>query len=423
MVRIMKKLLLATGLWLGLVTGAQAAPVGPVQLSMIPNCTAGALQFTLATGVFTCGSSTGLGNVTGPGSSTAGHIATFADSSGKVLQDTSTVVVTVNPEQFDAGSGGALPGSLPTGTGMLLAGADAAGSTRIVTTTFGGVGRYTVQRADGTRASPTSLLTGEAIGSIESFGYDGSGAYGGQSASLTLTTNEAWSSALHHGTDLAFRSTAPAGSEVLGMTLRGPDLLIGTTTDDGTDLLQVAGSLAYKGQATLNGTSSGVITLKAQAAAGTFEWDWPTTAGTAGQVLTSQAGAGTAMTWTTPVSLGTAQTFTAAQRGQPATLSISTATFTPNFDTAQNFSITLIHASCPCTIANPSTTPVAGQSGMIAVAQSSTGSDTTSWGSQYKFAGATAPTLSTGANNVDFFPYYVFSATQIIVGAGVLNAH
>ncbi len=33
----------------------------------------------------------GSGNVTGPGSSTAGHIATFADSSGKVLQDSGTI--------------------------------------------------------------------------------------------------------------------------------------------------------------------------------------------------------------------------------------------------------------------------------------------------------------------------------------------
>src|SRR5215470_8902136 len=34
----------------------------------------------------------GSGNVTGPGSSTAGHVATFADSTGKVLQDGGTIV-------------------------------------------------------------------------------------------------------------------------------------------------------------------------------------------------------------------------------------------------------------------------------------------------------------------------------------------
>lgn len=122
--------------------------------------------------------------------------------------------------------------------------------------------------------------------------------------------------------------------------------------------------------------------------------------------------------------LNVAQSWTAAQRGTPATLTISTSTFTPNFNTAQNFSMTLVHASCPCTLANPSTTLVPGQSGMIAIAQSATGSDTIgTYGSDYKFAGGTAPTLSTAANAVDFLPYYVFSTTQIIVGAGVLNAH
>ncbi len=53
------------------------------------------------------------------------------------------------------------------------------------------------------------------------------------------------------------------------------------------------------------GSSTGLITFKPQAAAGTYEWDWPITAGTTGQVLTSQGGAGTAMTWATPSGTGT----------------------------------------------------------------------------------------------------------------------
>lgn len=114
--------------------------------------------------------------------------------------------------------------------------------------------------------------------------------------------------------------------------------------------------------------------------------------------------------------LASAQSFTAAQRGTPVALTISTATFTPNFDTGQNYSATLVHASCPCTIANPSTTPVAGQSGTFQIIQSSTGSDTIgTWGSQYKFAGGTKPTLSTAANAVDTLSYFVVDATHIQV--------
>lgn len=53
------------------------------------------------------------------------------------------------------------------------------------------------------------------------------------------------------------------------------------------------------------GSSSGVITQKTQAAAGTYNWNWPTTAGTTGYFLTSDGGgAGGGMTWTPPPTAG-----------------------------------------------------------------------------------------------------------------------
>lgn len=113
--------------------------------------------------------------------------------------------------------------------------------------------------------------------------------------------------------------------------------------------------------------------------------------------------------------------WTGQNSNTPATLSISTATFTPN-GSANNYGLTLVHASCPCTIANPSATPVAGTAGQIVINQSATGSDTIgTWGSEYKFAGGTKPTLSTAANAVDIISYYVVSPTFIAVtfaGAG-----
>lgn len=47
----------------------------------------------------------------------------------------------------------------------------------------------------------------------------------------------------------------------------------------------------------INGSSSGVISILPQSAAGTYNFNLPTTAGSAGQVLTSQGGGSTAMTW------------------------------------------------------------------------------------------------------------------------------
>lgn len=49
----------------------------------------------------------------------------------------------------------------------------------------------------------------------------------------------------------------------------------------------------------LSGSSSGQVSILSQAAAGTYNFNLPITVGTAGQVLTSQAGGSTAMTWTT----------------------------------------------------------------------------------------------------------------------------
>jgi hypothetical protein len=108
-----------------------------------------------------------------------------------------------------------------------------------------------------------------------------------------------------------------------------------------------------------------------------------------------------------------ANTFSAQQSGNIATLTISGSTFTPT-GTANHYSITLT-AACPCTLANPSATPVAGTSGVIEVNQSAAGSNLIStWGSSYLAPGGTATiTLSTGANAKDALAYWVEDSTHI----------
>ena len=85
------------------------------------------------------------------------------------------------------------------------------------------------------------------------------------------------------------------------------------------------------------------------------------------------------------------------------------ATITPNFDANQNFTVTL---GGNRTLANP-TNVDAGQTGSIFVVQDATGGRTLSFGSYWKFAGGTAPTLSTGTNAVDRIDYIVKSSTEI----------
>lgn len=145
----------------------------------------------------------------------------------------------------------------------------------------------------------------------------------------------------------------------------------------------------------LKGSSSGTTTVKATAAAGTTTATLPANTGTVAEI-------------------NLAQTWSASQAGSITTLSISTATFTP--DASNNhYKIVLVHASCPCTIANPSPAFTAGTSGVIEIQQSATGSDTIgTWGSSYIAAGGVASiVLSTGANAIDMFSYFVIDSTHI----------
>ena len=103
-----------------------------------------------------------------------------------------------------------------------------------------------------------------------------------------------------------------------------------------------------------------------------------------------------------------AQTFTAAQRGTITTLTDG-ATVTPDFAASNNYVLTL---GGNRTLANP-TNLTAGQSGSIFLVQDGTGSRTLAYGTQWDFAGGTAPTLSTAASAVDRIDYVVRSATSI----------
>jgi hypothetical protein len=90
----------------------------------------------------------------------------------------------------------------------------------------------------------------------------------------------------------------------------------------------------------------------------------------------------------------------------PSTLTISTATFTPVAVASNTYRVVLVHASCPCTIANPSGSAVDGQKLLLEVWQSATGSDTVgTWGTNYDFGTAGSPTLSTGASKGDLLGF------------------
>jgi len=83
----------------------------------------------------------------------------------------------------------------------------------------------------------------------------------------------------------------------------------------------------------------------------------------------------------------------------------------PTFDfTVANYITLTLTGSVA--VQNPTTESV-GQSGSIIITQDGTGGRTCSWGNQFKWAGGTAPTLSTAANAVDRIDYLVVAADSI----------
>lgn len=116
-------------------------------------------------------------------------------------------------------------------------------------------------------------------------------------SSRMVTWNSTANGAFGGGADVGIGRNAAgvleANSGVLG-TLR--DMRVRTL------FAGTAGSVI--GTISIAGNSSGVISILPQAAAGTFNFNLPTTAGTSGYLLTSGGGGATAMTWTDPATLG-----------------------------------------------------------------------------------------------------------------------
>lgn len=106
-----------------------------------------------------------------------------------------------------------------------------------------------------------------------------------------------WDTAYAGNYGLALPSTLPAGCRAIAFRY--------STNSAKYELWSVHESNPLLQTLRLQGTESGVITFQPQANAGTYNWNPPITAGTAGQVLTSGGGGGAPMTWTTPTAGGT----------------------------------------------------------------------------------------------------------------------
>lgn len=358
--------------FLGSTAGGQAVGI------TIPNCPNG-IGYVNGGG-FVCASGTGIttltGDVTatGPGSATAAlaNTATARLDIGLGLSSTPQFagLTLTGIENINLNTGSLI--AALTGTTLHEVNVDGA-INRIQLDAFGNSAHFSALRADGTAASPTALQSADVIGSFNGWGYDGT-TYSAAS-SWQIATSQIWTPSAHG-------SVASIWTTPNGTTTPVQQLVV---NNDGGVTMPPSVTGGDQGAGKLNAT---------------------------GLCIGGDCNLGL---------LDVAQSFTKAQRATPNVPAISTSTFTADFSASNHFDYALTSA-CPCTIANP-TNIVAGQSGVIEVDQDGSGSRTVTWGSNFKFSGATAPTLSTTASATDFFGYYVKDATHVIVGSGVLNAH
>jgi hypothetical protein len=95
-------------------------------------------------------------------------------------------------------------------------------------------------------------------------------------------------------------STSPGPTEAIPFSLfySGIGAAIVAQNNTWAGVNTFSGNVVLQSGVSTAGSSSGVITLNPQAASGTYNWNWPTTAGTSGYFLTSGGGSTSPMTWT-----------------------------------------------------------------------------------------------------------------------------
>ena len=194
------------------------------------------------------------------------------------------------------------------------------------------------------------------------------------------------------GSTITFTGPPANGATFFGLVL-GDSLDIGTPSD-GT----VTGAKLTSGAVTAGKIGTGGVSANTQLAAG---------------VVTAHSfGNGEIETKIpTLAKTGAVQVFSVAQRGSvtDAGSLIANTTFRQDFAASNFFKMTL---AGNVTINNP-TNQVAGQSGAIEIVNG--GSHTVSFGSDFKFASGTAPTIT--ASGTDVLSYYVKSANNIVIDA------
>lgn len=278
---------------------------------------------------------------------------------------------------------------------------------------IGGTPALTIVRADGTALAAGDLVGNGAISELTSTGTNWV-LLNPASANSPLTVTDGTHSVSPTSTETFVGFSVVSGAAPNAtVTINRQPLVVGTTViGAGTsgDYLTDNGGVLGNVPVPTPGITFGDGTHSV-AAATTLTVTGLTIGGTTPNATAAVNYAANADVWAHTSTTEAINPAVAASAIVPVTNNESAGTFSISFASGIDFELPMVHADCPCTVANP-TGVYAGLSGNITLVQSSTGSDLVgTWGTTWKFAGGTKPTLSTAANAVDILPYYCRTTT------------
>ena len=239
---------------------------------------------------------------------------------------------------------------------------------------------------------------------------------------LNVYTGSAWV-AITSNTDQSVKvsSNDTTAGFLNGKLLAGEGIDLTEGSDGGNETLTIAGedaTTSNKGVASFStdnfAVSSGAVTIK--------DGGVNLTAEVTGTLPIANGGIGaTSLASANIVATNAQNTFTKAQLASTYTAALSATSGVLDYDTYQNFIITLASGSNTLAAATTEASQV-GQTGVIIFIQpSSSSAGTVSLHGDYETAEAAGLTLSSANNDYDVVPYIVKADNSILLGAPQLN--
>ena len=234
-------------------------------------------------------------------------VTSITGTANQITASASTGAVTLSFPATGGISIGSYQATTPPTGGLIAPGQSSFGSNAPGTTNF-----FTVNPTTTTNWTSGLVLSGSVLGTATIVST-------GEQAGILLNATLKPTGTATKSVDVYIVPTVDASvatsttiANTYGLYVTGGSLASGTVTNSyggyftnpafGTTKVALYADNILSPLYGVQGSSSGIVTIQSQT--GTYNFNLPTTAGTAGYFLTSQGGGSTSMTWTNPATLG-----------------------------------------------------------------------------------------------------------------------